>query len=249
MKKILELFQILEDVEKTVSDLSERLEKTEKSLARLEQNAEETSSDISKLELMKSKVDLFNSRILYMKTRLYLEIENNCVYLNVPALADKDRLCIRIGIVSTSEPIEEIERRLEIQLDSIAFYHYFFTAAFSGLLELNIELSDDHHSIIKLRLVNDDEIAVEQINGGNIRVSYSRSLNVDARQKLVFEENSSIQFELSILDIVDDYDEYRVKAIVSEDCRLNDFDDAIKQLRSKIEMNEQFKRFSRQSEK
>lgn len=240
---------MLEDVEKTVSDLSKRLEKTEDALARLEQNVEETSSDVDKLELIESKMRIFNTNMSFADKSIYLQLRDELVYLVVPVPEDKLN-SVELVVTSMSEPIKEIERNLNVQLDSIAFYHYFFIATKLGsLIELSTAISDEYQTSVRFRLENDDdEIEADLIDGCNIRVSYIKDLNVDARQKLVFDESSSVRFELSILDIIDDYDEYRVRAIASADCRLNDFDDVIETLRTKIESNEQFKRFSRQSE-
>lgn len=248
MKRFLRLFQMLEDVEKTVSDLSKRLEKTEEALARLEQNVEETSSDVDKLELIESKMRIFNTNMSFADKSIYLKLRDELVYLVIPVPEDKLN-SVELVVTSMSEPIKEIERNLNVQLDSIAFYHYFFIATKLGsLIELSTAISDEYQASVRFRLENYDEIEVDLIDGCNIRVSYIKDLNVDARQKLVFDESSSVRFELSILDIIDDYDEYRVRAIASADCRLNDFDDVIETLRTKIESNEQFKRFSRQSE-
>ena len=60
--------------------------------------------------------------------------------------------------------------------------------------------SDEYRALVRFSLENDDEIAVELINGRNIRVNYCKSLNVDASQKLVLEENSKIESSNRILE-------------------------------------------------
>lgn len=236
------------EIEEKFKQLEERLSKTEKMLSKLETNVTDTSNDIEKLELITTKIEQFNRQMSLTNRRIYLELKKNLVYLIVP-VPGYEESCIELSVANISESFEKIERELDIQLDSIVFYHYFFvTAELGRLLEFSTSLSDDYQARIRFSLENDDEIDVKLINGSNIHVSYIRALNVDARQNLVFEENSSIRFELSILDIVDDYDEYRVKAITSLECRLNDFDHVIEALRNKIETNEQFKRLSRQAE-
>lgn len=246
-------FKVLSDktfseIEEKFKQLEERLSKTEEALSNLENNVTDTSNDIEKLELITTKIEQFNRQMSFTNRRIYLELKKNFVYLIVP-VPGYEESCIELSVANISESFEKIERNLDIQLDSIAFYHYFFiTSKFDHLLEFNVMPSDEYCALVRFSLENDDEIAVELINGCNIRVNYCKSLNVDASQKLVFEENSKIRFELSILDIVDDYDEYRVKAITSLECRLNDIDDVIKCLKEKIESNEQFKRLSRQSE-
>lgn len=236
------------EIEEKFNQLEERLSKTEKMLSNLENNVTDTRDDIEKLEMIKSKIDLFNNRMSFMTKQIYLELKKDLVYLIVP-VPDYEESCIEVSVANMTESFEKIERELDIQLDSIVFYHYFFvTAELGRLLEFSTSLSDDYQARIRFSLENDDEIDVKLINGSNVHVSYIRALNVDARQNLVFEENSSIRFELSILEIIDDYDEYRIKAIASQRCRLNDFNYVIESLRNKIETNEQFKRLSRQSE-
>lgn len=248
MKKFLGLFQMLEDVEKTVSDLSERPEKTEEALARLEQKVEETHSDIDKLELVKIMTEKFNRQMSFMTKSIRLELKNSHVCLIVPVPEEQDRY-IELIVTKMSESFEAIERRLEDQFKAITFYYYFFIdQKFSRLLEFSTAMSDDVISLVKFRLDNDDEIFAELIDGSNIRFSYCKSLNIDACQKVVIEEDSPIRYELSILDIIDDYDEYHIKAIASAECRLNDVEDMIVRLNEKIEKNEQFKRLSCQSE-
>lgn len=246
-------FRILSDktfseIEEKFQQLEERLSKTEKMLSNLENNAADTTHDIEKLELIKMKIEEFNHRMAFKTKQIYLELQNNHVYLIFLTSKDKSSYA-ELEVTSMSDSIEKIEHALDIQLDSIDFYHCFLIAhKFDRISEFSITPSDGHHALIRFGLENDDEIAVELIIGSNIRVSYCKSLNIDARQKIVLEENSRIRFELSILDIVDDYNEYRVKAITSSDCLLNDFDDVIKQLKEKIETNEQFKRLSRQAD-
>ena len=208
----------------------------------------DTKEDIEKLELIKMKIEVFNFNMRFTTDRIYLTINDNHVDLVIRSFDLTSQA--KIAIAYLYEPIDEIERRLNNQIQSIPFYHYFFVESrVYHFLEFTIEQSEDFIARIRLALDEyDDEIIVDLIEGNNIRVSYIRALNVDASQKLVFDENSSVRFELSILDIVDDYDEYRVKAITSLECRLNDIDDVIKCLKEKIESNEQFKRLSRQSE-
>ena len=208
----------------------------------------DTKEDIEKLELIKMKIEVFNFNMRFTTDRIYLTINDNHVDLVIRSFDLTSQA--KIAIAYLYEPIDEIERRLNNQIQSIPFYHYFFVESrVYHFLEFTIEQSEDFIARIRLALDEyDDEIIVDLIEGNNIRVSYIRALNVDASQKLVFDENSSVRFELSILDIVDDYDEYRIKAITSLECRLNDIDDVIKCLKEKIESNEQFKRLSRQSE-
>lgn len=247
-------FKVLSDktfseIEDKFKQLEERLSKTEKMLSKLETNVTDTSNDIEKLELIKMKIEVFNFNMRFTTDRIYLTINDNRVDLVIRSFDLTSQA--KIAIAYLYEPIDEIERRLNNQIQSIPFYHYFFVESkVYHFLEFTIEQSEDFIARIRLALdeYDDDEIAVELVEGNNIRVSYIRALNIDARQKLVFEENSSIRFELSILGIIDDYDEYRIKAIASKDCRLNDFEDAIKKLRAEIELNDQLKRFSRQAE-
>ena len=246
-------FRVLSDktfseIEEKFNHLEERLSKTEEALSNLENNVTDTSNDIEKLELITTKIEQFNRQISLTNRRIYLELKKNFVYLIVP-VPGYEESCIELSVANISESFEKIERNLDIQLDSIAFYHYFFiTAEIGRLLEFSTSLSDDYQARIRFSLENDDEIDVKLINGSNVHVSYIKTMNIDSRQNLVFEENSSIRFELSILDIIDDYDEYYLKAIASQRCRLNDFEYVIEGLRNKIETNEQFKRLSRQSE-
>ena len=69
MKNMLGFLCMLEDLEKTVSNLSNRLEKTEEALARLGQNVEETHSDIEKLELVKIMTEKFNRQMSFATKR------------------------------------------------------------------------------------------------------------------------------------------------------------------------------------
>lgn len=237
------------EIEEKFNHLEERLSKTEEALSNLENNVTDTSNDIEKLELIKMKIEVFNFNMRFTTDRIYLTINDNRVDLVIRSFDLTSQA--KIAIAYLYEPIDEIERRLNNQIQSIPFYHYFFVESrVYHFLEFTIEQSEDFIARIRLALDEyDDEIIIDLIEGNNIRVSYIRALNVDASQKLVFDENSSVRFELSILDIVDDYDEYRIKAIASKDCRLNDFEDTIEKLRTEIELNEQLKRFIRQSEK
>lgn len=248
MKNMLGFLCMIEDLEKTVSNLSKRLEKTEEALARLGQNVEETHSDIEKLELVKIMTEKFNRQMSFSTKRIRLEIKNNRVCLIVPLPEEQDRY-IELIVTKMSETFETIERRLEDQFKAISFYHYFFIEAkFGRLLEFSTAMSDDAISSVKFRLDNGDEIFAELIEDSNIRFSYSKSLNIDGSETIIVAKNMPIQFEFSILNIIDDYDEYHVKAVASAECRLNDVEDMIVRLREKIEKNEQFKRLSRQSE-
>lgn len=237
------------EIEEKFKQLEERLSKTEEALSKLENNVTDTKEDIEKLELIKMKIEVFNFNMRFTTDRIYLTMNDNRVDLVIRSFDLTSQA--KIAIAYLYEPIDEIERRLNNQIQSIPFYHYFFVESrVYHFLEFTIEQSEDFIARIRLALDEyDDEIIVDLIEGNNIRVSYIRALNVDASQKLVFDENSSVRFELSILDIVDDYDEYRIKALASKDCRLNDFEDTIEKLRTEIELNEQLKRFIRQSEK
>ena len=248
MKNMLGFLCMLEDLEKTVSNLSNRLEKTEEALARLGQNVEETHSDIEKLELVKIMTEKFNRQMSFATKRILLELKNNHVCLIVPLPEEQDRQ-VELIVTNMTESFETIERRLEDQFKAIAFYHYFFIETkFSRLLEFSTAMSDDVISSVKFRLENDDEIFAELIDGGNIRFSYIKPLSIDGSETIVIAKNMPIQFEFSILNIIDDYDEYHVKAVASAECRLNDVEDMIVRLREKIEKNDQFKRLSCQSE-
>lgn len=247
-------FRVLSDrafsgIEQKFKELEERFDKTEERLKRLEANVKDATSDVSKLALIESKMRIFNTNMSFADRSICLVLNEDHIDLVRPSF-DQMRLSDLV-VVHLYEPIDEIERRLNNQIQSIPFYHYFFVESrVYHFLEFTIEQSEDFIARIRLALDEyDDEIIVDLIEGNNIRVSYIRALNVDASQKLVFDENSSVRFELSILDIVDDYDEYRIKAIASKDCRLNDFKDTIEKLRTEIELNEQLKRFIRQSEK
>ena len=247
-------FRVLSDrafssIERKFKKIDEKLNATEERLKQLESNVNETTSDVEKLTLIEPLIEVFNFNMRFTTDRIYLEINDDHIDLVIPSLDRTSRS--KLVVVHLHEPIEKIERRLNNQIQAIPFYHYFFVESkFDHFLEFSIEWSDLFLARIRIALdeYDDDEIAVELLKGNDIRVSYIRALNVDARQKLVFEEDSSVRFELSILDIVDDYDEYRIKAIASKDCRLNDFKDAIEKLRAEIELNEQLKRFIRQAE-
>lgn len=247
-------FRVLSDrafssIERKFQQLEERMNKTEERLKRLETNVKDTTSDVSKLDLIESKMRIFNTNMSFSDRSICLGLNEDHIDLVIPSFDQTGQS--KLVVVHLHEPIEKIERRLNNQIQSIPFYHYFFVESrVYHFLEFTIEQSEDFIARIRLALDEyDDEIIVDLIEGNNIRVSYIRALNVDASQKLVFDENSSVRFELSILDIVDDYDEYRIKAIASKDCRLNEFEDTIEKLRTEIELNEQLKRFIRQSEK
>lgn len=247
-------FRVLSDrafssIERKFQQLEERMNKTEERLKRLETNVKDTTSDVSKLALIESKMRIFNTIMSFSDRSICLGLNEDHIDLVIPSFDQTGQS--KLVVVHLHEPIEKIERRLNNQIQAIPFYHYFFVESrFDHFLEFSIERSDLF--LARVRIASDrydnDEINVELLKGNNIRVSYIRALNVDARQKLVFDENSSVRFELSILDIVDDYDEYRIRAIASEECRLSDFENAVDRLRAEIELNEQLERFSRQSE-
>lgn len=250
-------FRVLSDktffeIEDKFNQLEERLSKTEEALSKLENNVADTKEDIEKLELIKMKIDIFNKNMSFTTNKVYLKLEDDKIDLLAPALDGTDHQ-IRLRVVHTTDSIETIERRLDEQIKALEFYHCFFSQMNVGrLIEFDISRSDFYIARLRFRLEDqyheDDEVTISLMKRGKIDVEYRKFLNIDVRKKLEFSANAKIRFELSVLDIIDDYDEYYIQAITSELCEIINFKEVMTRLQEEIEMNGQFRQLEFQAD-